>query len=261
MTELYRDTTGPDPRGIGDNQPPATLDPDAIISRLLFEYTNLLERKDYLIDQAGDAPEIVSNDDDAGKVSDLCKAIAAWAKTANSHRTSEKEPFDTAAKAVHGFFKTRMDELEGIRKNLLGRISVFERKKAEAARRAAQEAERKAREEAQKREAEAKTDADIDAAIEAEKVADDAAKVAASKPADLARTRGDLGSVATLRTVWKGEVTNARELDLEALRPFFTVADLQKALNVYVRAKSRDGATPPGIKGARIFQQSDAVVR
>ena len=82
-----------------------------------------------------------------------------------------------------------------------------------------------------------------------------ASAAAAAKPAELSRTRGDLGAVASLRTEWVSEVEDRAVLDLEPLRHHFTPDALDKALRAAVKAGARD------IKGARIYQRQVAAVR
>ena len=62
-------------------------------------------------------------------------------------------------------------------------------------------------------------------------------------------------SMSSLRTRWVGELDNKAELDLEALRPYLGVDLLQKAINAFVAAGGRE------LKGANIFEKSEAVVR
>ena len=148
-------------------------------------------------------------------------------------------------------------------------LTVYERRKADEARRAreeeerlAREAERAAREAAEAAAEAVKSEEDLDAAIIAEEEANraaqeaqDAARAAEANNAELSRNRGEHGAVASLRTTWTGEIADTHTLDLEVLRPFFSMDALQKAVNGFVRQGGRE------LKGARIFEQTHSVVR
>ena len=135
------------------------------------------------------------------------------------------------------------------------RVTVYLRAKADAERRRREDEEARAREEAERLAAQAKDAPTLDKAIEAETVARDAAKAAEAKPADMARTRGDLGSVSTLRTVWDFEVADYAAIPLDLIRPYLARADIDKAIRGAVRSGLRE------LKGVRIFENSTAVVR
>ena len=75
------------------------------------------------------------------------------------------------------------------------------------------------------------------------------------KPAELSRTRGEVGSVASLKGRWVGDVTDRAALDLEALRHYLPVAALQTALNGFIKAGGRD------LRGAVIRLEQTASVR
>lgn len=166
-------------------------------------------------------------------------------------------------------FKTAKAEAERKRREEEARIAAAaERQRqaeAAAAEAAARELERAA---ARKRTAESQAIAEkaaaearriADAAREAEnKAAEEcaAAQASAAAPlADMSRARGERGGVSSLR-----EVADFRDLDrdkisLEALRPYFTDADLEKAVRGYMKANVatvnsaiKNGTSPiPGV--------------
>ena len=253
---------------IGDNAPP---DPLEILRGNLEEANrDLLERTRDLLDSCGRMPEAIEDDEMAGKFADQIKLLNAAKKTAEKRRVDAKEPHLVAGRAVDAFFKNDLVmPLADAAVKAGGSLTIYERQKADEARRAREAEERRAREEAERqaREAEAaaqaaESETDLEAAIAAEaaaklaeQAAQDAAKAAEASNAELSRNRGEHGAVASLRTTWVGEVTDARAIDLETLRPFFSLDVLQKAVNAYVRQGGRE------MQGARIFEQSHSVVR
>lgn len=247
---------------IGHNQP-------TLRDELAARHEDLLKRRDELLAAAERAPLAVEDEETAGKVQDFIKQIAACHKNAEAARVAEKEPHLDAGRMVDGYFKAVTEPLAKAKKAIEDRLTVYLRKKADAERRAREEAERLAREEAQRKareaaEAAAKLSAETDlaGAIEAEEAAKQAeanavkaASDADAKSAELSRTRGEYGSVGSLRTFWDFEIENRNVLDLETLRPFIPLDALEKAVRGFVKAGGRS------IKGARIFENTSAVVR
>lgn len=245
------------------NDPP---DPIAELRARLEESNRpLLDRAAELQAAAERIPEI-DGDATAGKVSDFIKLISAAIKTSEAARVETKEPHLAAGRAVDTFFKTRVsDPLDTLKRTVERKLTAYLQAKEAERRRAAEEEARRIREEAEARaraaqDAEAKgraheAAAAMDAAVAKEAEAQAAAQQAEAKPSELSRTRGEIGSVASLRQVWKGEIVERASLDLEALRPYLPIAALETALNGFVKAGGRE------LKGARIFQHTTATVR
>lgn len=267
--------------GIGGNLPPP------IEERLAADYAGLLNNAAGLAAQAAALPVEISSDDDLEPVTALVKEIAKEAKAADSHRTSEKEPFLDGGRKVDGFFRKVIDDLAALKRELEARATIYMRAKADAERRRRQEEEarrreeeRAAREEAARRLREAE-EADraareaaekdrqknieanlaLAAAVSAEKEAERARQetIRAQRDADaraaaLARTRTS-AALATMRTEWVGEVEDMATIDLEALRPHLNPADVEKAVRSFVKAGGR------ALPGARIFERESAVIR
>jgi len=234
--------------GIGHNRAP-------LKDLLTDNYADIAARADELVAATTRAPVSIDNDDTQGKVGDLIKMIGACVKRSEVARVSEKEPFLQAGREVDAFFKGISDTLEKTKRALESRVTTYLRAKADAERRRREEEEVRAREEADRLAAQAATAKQLDAAIEAETVAREATKAAEARPAEMARTRGDLGSVSTLRTVWDFEVIDYAGIPLDAIRPYIARSDLDKAIRGAVRSGLRD------LKGVRIFENSTAVVR
>jgi hypothetical protein len=95
----------------------------------------------------------------------------------------------------------------------------------------------------------------MDAAVIQEQTANRLDKEAEARPAELSRTRTETGALASLRTVWIGEIVDITALDLNQLRHHISPAALQTAINSFVKAGGRE------LAGAKIFEQSNVVVR
>jgi hypothetical protein len=249
---------------IGHNAPPSLI--EELRAQLAIEAAPLVKRRDELLAGADRAPAEVTTEDAAGKTGDLIKLLTACHKAAETLRVGAKEPHLEAGRAVDGFFGKITKPLADAKSALEFRLNVYLGRKAQEGRRKAEEEARVARAQAQLLEAEAlarelaaKPSAPaapiLEAAVAQEAKAIAAEAVAAAKPAELSRTRGDYGSMASLRTVWVGEITDRKTLDLEKLRQHLPLDGLERAVNAFVKAGGRD------LPGAKIYEKSTAVVR
>lgn len=240
----------------GHNNPPSPI--EMLQQQLAEAETPLIARKHQLLDSAARAPEIITDDETAGKVGDLIKLITAAIKAAETARTSAKEPHLEAGRAVDGFYKTMLlDPLDRAKRTVQGRLSIFLEQKAIAARRAAEEEAARQREEAERLAAEAEAKADdakLDEAVVAEAKAIEAAELAEAKPAALSQTRGDYGSVSGLRTTWEFDVA-----DFALIPRRFLILN-ETAVKAHIKTRFRDQPPAP-VAGLRFFTKSSAVVR
>lgn len=234
-----------------------------IRENLAEKHAALAVRRDQLLEAEGRVPEI-GDDDQAGKVGDLVRLITAAVQAAELARKTEKEPHMAAARTVDGFFGAISEPLAGLKTRVGRRLTAYLTAKAERERRAREEEASRLRAEAEKQaaaaaqvEAAAPAAAAIvmEQAIATEVQAAQASRAAAAKPAELSRTRGEVGSVASLKSRWVGEVTDRAALDVSALAPYIPAAALQTALNGAIKAGVRE------IRGCRIFQEQTAAVR
>lgn len=248
------------------NQPDAAT---AIREDLATKHADIMKRAAELLAAAERVPAEIADDEIAGKVGDFIKQVSACAKNAEAARVSEKEPHLAAGRMVDGWFKGLADPLDKAKAKIQNRLTDYLRAK-EAKERA--ERERIAREErdaaaaaaklAQQAEQAVQSAAGLDAAIDAAEVANKAAADAAqaeraadAKAADLSRTRGDFGSVASLRDNWTFRALDRASLDLEVLRSHLSTDALEHAMRSFVRAGGRQ------IKGATIYNDQKASVR
>ncbi len=254
----------------GHNDPP----PDSVIlaENIREAEAELFRRAQELLAACARTPPTVTDDETAGKFADLVKMVAACINAADAKRVGWKEPYLSCGRAVDGAFKTGiLDPLLKAKGSVESTLGVYLRQKADRERRAREEAERLAREaerqaqEAARKAAEAmQNEKDLAAALDAQARADEAAiasvaasKAAAAKPADMARTRGDVGSLGTLRTHWDfDQVTLDRAtLDLEALREHLPRDAIDRAIRSFIKAGGRE------LRGARIYEAQDVIVR
>jgi len=245
------------------NNPPD--DQAILIENLTEKHYPLIQRADQLLAAEARTPEPV-DDVTAGKISDYIKLVAAAIKSSEAARTEAKEPHLAAGRTVDSFFKAHISEpLAAVKQRTERKLTVYLQTKEAERRRAAEEEAKRLRIEAEER-AKAAAAAEtasqphaaataMDSAVAHEQAAAQADIQAHAKPAELSRTRGEVGSVASLRQVWKGEIEARAELDLEALRPYLPVAALETAINGFVKAGGRT------LKGARIYQTTSATVR
>lgn len=251
---------------IGGNNPP---DPIAELrSRLQESNETLTARRDELLTALDRAPE-VTDEETCGKVADYIKSISACTKAAEGARVAAKEPYLATGRAVDGFFKQITDPLEKLKVTVQARITKYQRDKAEAERRLREEDARRAREEAERLRREADeaalkiaTARELDQAIEvdqrARQSADDAEaahRAAAVTAAELSRSRGDYGAVASLRTDWTFADVDRAELDLEELRMHLPMDGIERAIRSLIRAGGRE------LRGCRIFETHVSQVR
>lgn len=256
------------------NRPPVTeifrLENEQLPANLEADNKALLKRRDELLAAVSRCPDKIEDDETAGRVTDFVKQLGACIKTAEAKRQGDKEPTLQSGRIIDGFFKKGIiDPVDAAKRAIENRLTLYLRHKAEVERRRREEEERKAREaaaqaarEAAEREAKIKDEAGLAAAISAEEEAAmrqaDAAKAAQAaeaKNAELSRTRGDFGALASLRTEWVGEVDEVTPGTLTALAAFIGRDAIEKALRLAIRNGIRE------VPGCRIFERTAATVR
>lgn len=212
--------------------------------------------------EATKAPPVLEDDEDLAAVNALVPKLRAAAKRCDALREEQKRPHLEAGRVIDTFFKTLDGRLATLQRGLEARATQYLHKKAEA-----EAARRRAEEERLRREAAAKAQEAAEAAraghteqaaiaqaaaAEAQTRAEDAATPV--KPAELARTQTAAGT-ATLEQRWEFEIVDFDKVDLNALRPYFTRADLEKAIRAFVRAGRHE------LAGVHIFPTTNARMR
>lgn len=248
---------------LGHNNPPNDAE---ILQQTLRENNEAqLKRAQDLIEAGAKLPAEITDEETAGKAAHYIKQVMASVKQLEAVRVNEKEPYLTLGRVVDGFFKNVTDPLAAAKNKAQRPLDSYLKQKADAERREREEAARQLR---LKAEEEAMTAAALERAKQTEAAADMMTQasisemgadrmdtLAQAKPADLARSRSESGALASLRTVWVGEVEDLAAIDLEILRHHLPPDAVQKAVNSYVRAGGRM------LRGAKIFEKSEAVVR
>lgn len=243
---------------------------NALVSPELLRITNIsLEEQIAAFERlAGTAPARIDTDEECGPWQDAAKEMSALAKLIETTRESTKEPFLAACRIVDGYFKN-LSETKGTTPGRLQRahaqiaspISAYLQRKEAEARKAREEAARRAREDqeradaAARRAAQERQKAEEDgrkraaanaAARQAQAEADashaaakafEADQQAASKPADLARTRSD-SSLATLKVEWDFKVDDLDAIKGAPLWQYVPRAGKEQAIRAYIKANA-----------------------
>ena len=184
-----------------------------------------------------------------GRAADFVKQIGTHAKMIEERRSAAKQPYLEAGRVIDGAFKSIADPLTAAKKRVEAKIGDYQRKVADEERKRREEEARRAAEEAERAAAEAKTATDLETAIQREEEAKKAAEAALAKPAEMARTHGAMGAVATVRTTWEFEIENAADVPRQYCQP-------SDAL-IRMAVKGGERAIP----GVRIYQRESTVVR
>ena len=259
---------------IGHNRGPRLPTEARIDEYLEAEYSPVIKRAADLLDAESRFINVGSDEADSAATEFMVKVRAAW-KLAESNRSSEKTPYDVLAGRVHAFFKTKaLDPLQALGERINQAQTDYKKgvlraemmtREAAAARAAA--AEKAAKEKADA-DAKAARDAEIAAARarkperveELAKVAEAARETAqasqagaqaiavdrieadqalAAPAADLTRSRGGRGGVASLATfveVLELDRTKLVPRGIELLLPYIPEAALLKAAKDYEKA-------------------------
>ena len=248
---------------IGHNSPPS--DAEYLENHLRDVNEPLLNGAQKLIEAADRIPTTIEDEETAAKVSDFIKLVNGSKKNLENNRVTEKEPFLKLGRVVDGFFKTVTDSLDKAKARAQKPLDAYllkkaaeERKRREeeaAALRKKQEEELAAANALEKANKATASDNMLEQAAATEAAAQKAQEAAEAKQSDMAKARGTMGAVASLRTRIVGEVVDMKTIDLEKLRPYMTMEAVQKALNLYVSAGGRE------LRGANIYEKSETVVR
>lgn len=252
--------------GIGHNKPPSNV--EAIQIGLRERFPALIARRAELLEAQAKAPKEVNDEETARTTTDRVRQLQAGIALMEETRKLEKQPHMDAGAAIDGFFNTMKGDLDIAKRAETVKLTAFsDRKEAAERLRLREEADRlraeeeRARREAEERAATIQTPEDLNKALIAEDTAISASARAAqavqatqAKPATLSQVRGNLGGVSSLRKTMSGYVTDKGKLDLNALRPYLTLDDLNKAVRAFVKSGGRtlDGAYIGEVKSVTV---------
>jgi hypothetical protein len=254
---------------MGHNNPPNDV---AVLQETLAEKNaELLERQKELLAAVERVPESCDTEEMAGKFTDMVKLIRACAKSLDSQRTAEKEPYMTLERTVDGFFKPKIELLDRAKAKVEKLLGAYMFRKAEEERRRQREEAERQRREAEERARQAEelakanmpqiAAATMDEAVALEKQADSAQKLSEGRAAKLASVHGDYGSRSSLRSYKMATILSREDIDLEALRAHLSTDAIQTALNSWMKANWKDDSNPPVLKGANFTIETKAQVR
>jgi hypothetical protein len=199
--------------------PPAPLKPGEITAYLDYEGVQLIARRNEITAKLNDnlARHPTINDDETlGNFAENVRMAKVLGASGEEQRVAHKRPFLTGERTVDGWFKAWKAPLDVALAPVQKAMDSYaaakiarERAQAEAERKRAQAEADAAAERAsqQLRQGHSASDA-LDVAATAAQAAEDADSRAQAKPADLTRTYGSFGAVASAREVWKWRVTD-----------------------------------------------------
>lgn len=243
---------------MGGNKPP-------LIELLREANKDLLANVALWLGSAGRAPVAVIDDAALGNFGVIILELGKLGKKLEVAHTTEKAPYLEGGRDCDTVFLTLIKEIAVTKKTLESRQSVYlVAKENEKKRKAAMEAQAAREAEAQAmRDAEREMDkgnfetaeTGMTQATQAAETAVQAERVMDAKPADLVRTYGTGGNVVSSQAVWVGTINKRSDMDLNELKAQFSDADLQKAVNAFVRLGGRS------LKGVTIQENRKAVNR
>lgn len=245
------------------NVPPSDI--EYLGENLTLRHVTLIRKAEEHVEFVKRIPDHFHSQMEADFTSDFIKRVQVCFKDLEKCRAEEKEPFLRQGQFVDTFFRDYKDKLQATEKKALSPLNewLHEQARAEKARR-----EEEANDLRREREAAIRAAADIDRATmtgqevtetidhaiimtEVVKVAD---AVAAAPLVSMASSRGEY-SAAGLQKVWRGEVRDVSQLDMHKLRAHFTLPELQKALNRFVKSGGRQ------CEGAAITEEIETKVK
>lgn len=234
---------------IGHNNPPSEIE---ILKQRLEDYEEINEGLERLSNR--EIPDIIETDEQAGKISDYIASVNMLGKDIEDAHKKEKKPFWDAGKAADEWKNNKLELLKPLVAKASKPLLAWNKKKEEEEKQRQLEVARKAREEADKLVEQAHAHAEegieetaqelLNAAVQADTKAD----LIQNSAFDLSvKSRGGFSSSGIQRP-WVGEIESKAAIDLEELRHYFKLEEIQTALTRAVKDGKRD------IRGAKIYQ-------
>jgi len=284
MTQNGSNTDENDRLAIGGNKPPGDL--ELLRERLAEDHADLKKRKEEIEAQIKKLPTEIQDEETAGKIGDIVRAIQAFMRDADQRKGAEKRPLQDQEGVIENFFRMFQDPIAKAKRDVEWNLSEYQRRKrayiAELARQqAAAAAAEKAKEAAKAAKAEAKVAKKMAAARKAQTPArrealldeaesafhdagaarravasasvkeERAVAIIESKPSELTRTRGAMGSVQSLTQRYEVKVVNEDQVPLR-----FKIVDLVALRQFVNRTKGKEE-----IPGVEIVDTQKVTVR
>jgi len=244
--------------------PPEPLSAQQVTEWLDYCLADLVERRNEEVVPALDAmieahPQ-VEDDEAAALFTDNIRIAGDMERAARERILAEKRPFIDAGKTVDGWRDRFMTTLGAPLQQARAILLDYQTRKAAAAR---AEAQRRAAEAAERarRDAEAAAavqrrgifdpdDGQAHAAADSARAARNAAEIAAGKPAQLAKTVGHYGAVASVRTRWEYEIEDFDKIPLAYL--MINDSAIKAAMKQRDKATGRPTTKVPGIRWVEV---------
>ena len=242
---------------IGGNNPP-------IKEVLADQYKELVDLIEPIAERANAHPRKIKSDDDLGPLGEIVLDAKALSKRIEAARKVEKEPFIKGGREVDQFFHPLTDRLDRIVDVFEALASSYQRDKAEAERRRASEEAARLRAEEERKLKEAQ---EVKRESTAERKKDEAASLGhqatsaeqrtTATAAELTKVRTGNGVTASATTKWAFRIVDLAAVDLNSLKDFFRVEDIEKAIRSKVAIHKGNTKIP----GVEVFEDVKATFR
>lgn len=260
---------------VGHNRPDYVIE---LASRLPVDYGDRFQdRIDAIHKRMRTMPDRIETKADHDTAVDIVADLRSLHKDIEGTRVDEKDPFLRAERAVDGFFEPLKKTVTSMQTSVTGQVHAYlnriaaeerarreavaaeERRRAEELRRQEDERRQKA-EDARRAQARQRHQEVADALSKEADQADNMAQameteIEATKPADLARTRSNQGTLSTLKSEWVFAIEDLEAVPLDKLRPYLHREAIEKAIRAFVRVGGRE------LPGVRIYETTSAIVR
>lgn len=252
----------PAPGEIGHNSMIPT--PVQVTEEMGMHYGDMNLSADNLLTSASLLPAKITNKTELGTVSRVILDIRTLAKRAESTREAEKAPYWRAGLAVDAYFKEIGVRLDKTAILLNRRVNDYQQEQLAAERRRREEEQRETMrlaEEARLKAERARTDAnraarEVEAAL-ADRRASEAQEAAEATPAGMVRERFADGPLVTMKTVKYVEITDAKAIPLDELRPYLKPSAIEEAVKRWAAATEYSGT----MAGVKCGEREESVVR
>lgn len=241
---------------IGHNLPPSEIE---ILKQRLADYKDEADLLDRL--SSKEIPDEITQDEEAGIISDHIAAVKAlFSKIAAIHK-KEKQPFLDAGRAADAWKNDYEAKTNVLIDKASAPLLAWNKKKEAAERQRQLEIARKAAQEAEALRLEAAAHAleGIDDTahelMEAAAQEDSKADMIINNTVQIKPKSIGGFSSSGIKREWKGEIDSMAAIDLEALRKYFKEEDVLSALNRAVKDGLRN------VRGARIFEHEQLTNR
>lgn len=258
--------------GPGHNNPPSELgttdlvillNPAVLRDQYDLDYAELVQRVMALlagVDRFFDQVKAIGSEEEQARASDFAGQLKLVEREVEAIRAALALPFRLAQAAVQAKFKAALqDPLNKALSDIEAKMTTFAKRLILENKQRLDDERRAAQAEASRLAAEAERTGRPsqieDAAAAAAKAEVATVRASTATSASLGRVRGNLGTVATVRTEWTYEIADINDVPLG----FLMVDDA--AVRAVIAEGRRDKIGAPGIPGLRIIETTGVKVR